>query len=200
MILINPKLNIMKKLLVVVCVLMASYGYSQDVKFGAKGGLNIADFVGDDTGGNDAVTKLYFGGYINSPITDRLSFQPELLISFQGTEIKDDYSGETAKINTSYLNIPLLVKMDLGSNDFVSLYAGPQFGILLNAEAEEDDETYDIEDEMNSIQLGINIGISLNVTKEVAIDFRYNRGLSKAFDGEGKVFSSVIQIGASFSF
>ncbi|MGZ2370731.1 porin family protein [Ancylomarina sp. YFZ004] len=190
----------MKKTLVVICVLIASCSFAQDIKLGAKGGLNIADFVGDDTGGNDAVTKLYFGGYINSPITERLSFQPELLISFQGTEIKDDYSGESAKINTSYLNIPLLVKMDLGSNDFVSLYAGPQLGILLDAEVEIDGDSDDIEDEMNSIQLGINLGISLNVTEEVAIDFRYNRGLSKAFDGEGKLFSSVIQIGASFSF
>lgn len=191
----------MKKILViVVCVFITSYGFAQDLKFGAKGGLNIADFVGDDTGGNDAVTRVYFGGYINSPVTDRLSFQPELLISFEGTEIKEDFSEETANISTSYLNIPLLLKMDLGINDFVSLYAGPQVGILLNAEIEVDGDNGDIKDEMNSIQLGINLGISLNLTKEFSIDFRYNRGLSKAFDGDGKIFSSVLQIGGSFSF
>lgn len=180
--------------------MLTSYGYAQNVKIGAKGGLNIADFVGDDTGGNDAVTRVYFGGYINSPVTDRLSFQPELLISFEGTEIKDNFSEETANITTSYLNIPLLLKMDLGTNDFVSLYAGPQIGILLNAEVEVDDDSGDIKDQMNSTQLGINLGISLNLTKEFAIDFRYNRGLSKAFDGDEEIFSSVLQIGGSFSF
>ena len=38
----------MKKLLVVACVFIASYGYAQDLKFGAKAGLNLSNVVGDD--------------------------------------------------------------------------------------------------------------------------------------------------------
>ncbi len=189
----------MKRILVIICVLITSYGYAQDIKFGAKAGLNFADYVGDDTGGNDAVTKFYFGGFVNSPITERLSFQPELLFSFQGAEF-DDVFDNKVKFNTNYLNIPILLKMDLGSNDFVSLYAGPQLGILLSAEAEADGDTEDMKDAMNSLQLGLNLGFSLKVTKEFALDIRYNRGLSKAFDGEGKIYSSVLQLGASFMF
>jgi len=189
----------MKKILVVICVLIASYGYAQDLKYGVKAGLNFADYVGDDTGGNDAVTKFYFGGFVNSPITERLSFQPELFFSFQGAEFDDVYDNKV-KINTNYLNIPILLKMALGSNDFVSLYAGPQLGVLLSAEAEADGDTEDIKDALNSLQLGLNVGFSLNLSKEIAIDVRYNRGLSKAFDGEGKIYSSVLQLGAAFSF
>ena len=76
----------MKKILVVFCVLIASYGYAQDVKFGLKAGLNLANTTGSDVEDNKVNTRFYFGGFLNTPISDIVSFQPELLISMQGVK------------------------------------------------------------------------------------------------------------------
>lgn len=70
----------MKKILVIVVfVFIASYSYAQDIKYGVKAGLNLTNIVGDDVEDADIKAGLYFGGFLNTPISERLFFQPELL-------------------------------------------------------------------------------------------------------------------------
>ncbi len=194
----------MKKVLVIVFVLIASYGYAQDLKFGVKAGLNLANVAGDDVDNNKVNTRFYFGGFLNTPLSDAVSFQPELLVSMQGFEVDMDDSDVDLALNTTYLNIPLLFKMRLGASNSVHFYAGPQLGFLLKAEeeAESGSESYtnDIKDEMNSVDFSLNIGFSFNVNEDFALDLRYNRGLTKLIEDGGKAYNSVIQLGASYSF
>lgn len=57
------------------------------------------------------------------PITDAISFAPELLLSFQGA--KDD--DESLKLN--YLNIPLMGKYHI--TEEIAVEFGPHIGLLL---------------------------------------------------------------------
>ena len=92
----------MKKILVIIFVLIASYGYAQDLKFGVKAGLNLANVAGDDVDNNKVNTRFYFGGFLNTPLSDAVSFQPELLVSMQGFEVDMDLYWEirtASKVN-----------------------------------------------------------------------------------------------------
>ena len=194
----------MKKILVVIFVLIASYSYAQDLKFGVKAGLNLSNVVGDDFEDVDMKSGLYFGGFLNVPLNDRLSFQPELLYSRQGWKEDAVMLGSTnrdLKMKISYLNIPLLVRMGLGSSDKVYFYAGPQIGFFLKAEVEFDDNDEDAKDAFDSVDFSLNIGFSFVVGDNMSLDVRYNRGLSNIIDGgDIKAYNSVFQLGASYSF
>lgn len=195
----------MKKFLLIVCVCVfaGSFSYAQDLKFGAKAGLNLSNVVGDDVEDVDMKAGLYFGGFMNVSLSEKLSFQPELLYSAQGwkEDVEEGFGGGDVKIKTSYLNIPMLLKMSLGSSDKVHVYAGPQLGFLLDAEAEYKDEDMDMKDQFNSVDFSLNLGLSFNVSDNMTLDVRYNRGLSKLADeGDAKVYNSGFQFGASYSF
>ena len=95
---------------------------AQDVKFGLKAGLNLANIAGDDLqnallitggalGGSFEITKkvkpgILVGGYVSIGINDRFSLQPELLYSAQGArfEVKDNTSGITVDTDRTDLN------------------------------------------------------------------------------------------------
>jgi len=193
----------MKKLLVIACVFVASFSYAQDLKFGVKAGLNLSNIVGDDVEDADMKAGLYFGGFLNTPLNDNLSFQPELLYSRQGWKVDGD--GADLSIKTSYINIPLLLKMSLGAADKVHIYAGPQLGFLVKAEAEAEEGdvtgTVDIKDELKNFDFSLNFGLSFDVSDNMSLDVRYNRGLSKLDDvDDSKAYNSGFQLGASYSF
>jgi len=205
MLLIYLKKNIMKKFLLIVCVCVfaASFSYAQDLKFGAKAGLNLTNIVGDDADDFDMKAGLYFGGFMNVSLNDKLSFQPELLYSMQGA--KDEYKEEGMSfdetIKLSYLNIPMLLKMSLGTSNKVHVYAGPQLGFLLDAKVDIDGTDLDIKDEMNSVDFSFNLGLSYDVSDNMSLDVRYNRGLSKLGDeGDAKMYNSGFQFGAAYTF
>jgi opacity protein-like surface antigen len=196
----------MKKILVIVFVLIASYSYAQDLKFGAKAGLNLTNIVGDDVEDVDIKAGLYFGGFMNISLSDHLSFQPEILYSMQGWKIDDE--GDDMTIKTSYINVPLLLKMSLGGSGKIHIYAGPQLGFLLDAEVDYDNDfgsgTEDLKDYINNVDFSLNLGLSFDVSDNMSLDIRYNRGLSNIIDdeedGDAKAFNSGFQLGASYSF
>jgi len=197
----------MKKFLLVVCVCVfaGSFSYAQDLKFGVKAGLNLTNAVGDDAEDVDMKAGLYFGGFMNVSLNDRLSFQPELLYSRQGWKVNEDSDETTVKL--SYLNIPMLLKMSLGGSNKIHVYAGPQLGFLLDAEADYDNDmgsgTEDMNDFISDLDLSINFGLSFDVSDNMSLDIRYNRGLSKVMDVEGvdfKAYNSGFQLGAAYTF
>ncbi|MEP6929341.1 MAG: porin family protein, partial [Flavobacterium sp.] len=139
----------MKKilLLAVVTVLGFTNVNAQEIKFGAKGGLNFASVSGDNTKGIDVVTSFNFGVLSEIPISDQFSFQPELMYSGQGYSFNDN------TIALSYLNIPLMGKYYLTKG--LSVEAGPQIGFLLSAK----NEKTDVKDSFNTFDFGVNFGL-----------------------------------------
>jgi hypothetical protein len=158
----------MKKILLVtvIAVLGLTNVNAQEIKFGAKGGLNFASIGGDNTGDVDPVTAFNFGLVAEIPISEKFYFQPELMYSGQGYSFNDD------TIALNYLNIPLMGKYYLTKG--FSLEAGPQIGFLLSAK---NDKT-DVKDSFNTVDFGVNFGLGYKLDNGLNFGARYNLGLS----------------------
>jgi len=158
----------MKKflLLAVVTVLGFTSVNAQEIKFGVKGGLNFATIGGDNTKDIELVTSFNFGVLSEIPISDKFSFQPELMYSGQGYGFKDN------TIALSYLNIPLMGKYYVTKG--LSVEAGPQIGFLLDAK----NEKIKVKDSFNTVDFGVNFGLGYKLENGLNFGARYNLGLT----------------------
>lgn len=193
----------MKKL---VFVAIATFGLilsanAQYAKFGAKGGLNLANVSGDDAEDTNMRTTFHVGGVFEFMLSDKFSFQPELLYSAQGYTFEEEELEGTTKID--YLNLPLIGKFYVA--DGFSIQVGPQIGFLLSAKSEgeilgvEFDE--DIKDELKEIDFGAALGIGYKLPSGLFFDARYNLGLTDIPDEDDvNVKNGVIQVSLGFMF
>jgi len=197
----------MKKFLIFTVV--AFFGFAamnaQDINFGAKAGVNFASITGDDTSDLDMRTSLHVGVVAEIVISEKFSFQPELLYSAQGAKFKVTGYEETYKVD--YLNLPLMAKFYVAEG--FSLEAGPQIGFLLSAKVEgEEDGTsisFDMKDYVKGIDFGVNLGFGYKLESGLNFGARYNLGFSDLNDSEelfgtGKKKNSVIQAYVGFFF
>jgi hypothetical protein len=181
---------------------------AQDVKFGSKAGVNFASITGDDTDDLDGRTAFHLGVVAEIPISEKFSFQPELLYSAQGASQKnsfDEFNYE-AEINLDYLNLPLMAKYYVAEG--FSLEAGPQVGFLMSAKAKVsgggESEEEDIKDSVKGINFGVNFGVGYKLDSGLNFGARYNLGLSN--DNDDSEFpddtykNSVIQLSVGYFF
>lgn len=212
----------MKKVLLIAAV--AVFGLTsvqaQEISFGAKAGLNLAN-LGGDVEDTDMKMGLHIGGVVEIPISDQFSFAPELLFSMQGAKVEgtetETFFGQTitydyeAKTNLNYLNLPLMAKFYVAEG--FSLEAGPQVGFLLSAKEEgevtasalgmSETESFseDIKDELESIDFGLNFGVGFKMDSGLFFQGRYNLGLANLTgEDEYKINNQVIQFSVGFMF
>ncbi|CAM1333267.1 porin family protein [Tenacibaculum aestuariivivum] len=195
----------MKKVLLVVAMVAASFtANAQDVKFGAKAGLNIASLSGDNDENIDSRTSFHVGAVAEIEISDKFSVQPELVYSAQGAtsdyELGSVTVDATAKLD--YLNLPVMAKYYVAEG--LSLEAGPQIGFLLSAKTEADvsgASSQDIKDEMKSIDFGLNFGAGYKLDNGLNFSARYNLGLSSvADDDDFDIKNGVFQVSVGYFF
>jgi hypothetical protein len=124
----------------------SSIGYAQQVMIGLRGGVNLAneDYVGSPSGGTISARTLFLAGVqIDYPISNSWALSIQLLYDQKGahadkyyftTEESPDINYGTGDWSTTYLEIPLLVKVSFG-NDAIRpyLFAGPSIGYLLSS-------------------------------------------------------------------
>jgi len=91
----------------------------QKFYFIPKAGLNVANISG--TGGTDARIGMNVGLAVEWAITPKLSIEPGVFYSTQGTKFP---SG--TKIEMDYVNVPVFAKYYVFKG--FNVYAGPQFG------------------------------------------------------------------------
>lgn len=188
----------MKKIILTVAAVFAfGFANAQDVKFGVKGGLNVANFSGD-VDGNSALVGFHVGGFAEIKISEKFAVQPELLFSTQGAKFNE--AGTDVNFNLSYLNIPVMAKYYVA--DKFSLEAGPQIGFLTNAKAKAGSEKVDIKDDFESIDFGVNFGAGYDFTENLSAGLRYNLGLSNIAkdSGNDKVHNNVFSLSVGYKF
>ncbi|MFH6971239.1 porin family protein [Flavobacterium petrolei] len=183
----------MKKilLLAVVTVLGFTSVNAQEIKFGAKGGLNFASISGNNSTGSDMVTSFNFGVLSEISISDKFSFQPELMYSGQGYSFNDN------TIALSYLNIPLMGKYYLTKG--LSIEAGPQIGYLLSAK----NESTNVKDTFKKVDFAANLGIGYKLENGLNFGARYNFGLSNINNldnSSSKYKNRVFQLSVGYFF
>ena len=155
---------------------------------GVKGGINLADMLPSDKHQVDIRLAGNLGVFANMPYSDKLSFQPELLISLQGgkqhTFVETtDYEYISDEKHT-YLLLPLMAQYRI--NDKLGIEAGPQLGFRLSAwyinqiidqgvviyETEED-----LKDQREFFDIGFNMGVRYEILENLSAGIRYNIGL-----------------------
>lgn len=214
----------MKKIILSV-IAIATFGFSQaqEVKYGAKAGLNLATLSGDIEDLNSKI-GFHIGAFAEIKFTEKFSFQPELLMSTQGAKYEYSESeifggtefgfSEESNLKLTYLNIPLMAKYYATSK--FSLEVGPQIGFLVSAKEDyeyvetidgdvdysESEDGIDVKDNFKSIDFGMNFGLGYNFTDNVSAGIRYNLGLSNILEDSGdfEAQNSVFQLSLGYRF
>ncbi|MCF6349044.1 MAG: PorT family protein [Flavobacteriaceae bacterium] len=196
----------MKNLYIIIAVITIfsfTSANAQGVKFGVKAGVNFASIIGDGTENIDMRTSYHVGAVVEIGISERFSFQPELLYSVQGAKEKVSEVELTYKFD--YINLPLIAKYYLAEG--FSLEAGPYVGLLMSAKVEAEgpggsfDE--DVKDSFNDIDFGANTGVAYKLENGLSFGARYNFGLFNIVDVVGdnsKIYNRVIQVSVGYFF
>jgi len=122
-------------------------------------------------------TGFYVGiSFIDISIADKFELQPE--VNYVG--IKD----------LDQIQAPVLIKYNAA--DKINLYAGPNFGMIL-----------DTPQGINSFNIGFDVGVSYDISDSFLIETRYNHGFSNLIENAPSDVSiklSNIQVGIAYRF
>jgi len=142
------------------------------IKFGLKGGANIANVNGNwnDELGDWKSTVGFCGGiFLELNFGKVLTIQPEVLYTMKGADTGD------GKLKFDYIEIPVLLKVRIPTGTIHPfIFAGPAFGFNLKALI----EGYEISD-MPPADYSAVLGGGLQLGRSVHIDVRYTMGLQK---------------------
>ncbi|MFY7670419.1 porin family protein [Tenacibaculum sp. MEBiC06402] len=188
----------MKKipLLLTVCFLsFTNYIAAQNVDFGLKGGLNIANVnVPDIDEDLNNLLSFHVGTFAEFKFNEKISLQPELLYTRQGSEVVENNS----KVKIDYLAMPILAKYYFFEN--LSLEVGPQISFLINDKIEYIDSSIpDEETDASSFDFSLNFGLGYNLGSNMIIQTRYCYGVSAVYENPDAK-NSVFQISLGYKF
>lgn len=186
----------MKKIVIAFIALLGfTTLQAQDVKYGVKGGMNIANLniSGDTSPSMSSIVNLHVGAFAEFKINTKMAFQPELIYSVQGAkysqvvEFDGNFYDTDNTLKFSYLNVPLMFKYYPESKFY--LEAGPQLGLLSSAKVKVDVVGFgsgsdDVKEFFKTVDFGMNIGLGYNFSKKVFANARYNFGLTNVADTE----------------
>lgn len=191
----------MKKLILLAAIAVStvSTSFAQgEVHFGAKAGVNVASIGGDaylggGFGSFGSRVSFHVGGLVEVPITEKISVQPEILYSSQGSNW--DFTG-AGDIQLNYVNFPIMGKYHIIEG--LSGELGPVIGVLIKA----DQSGVDVKDSYKSTDIAIGIGATYRLPMGVFFSLRYNKGITDINDVSGYTYSNqnnVFQVSAGFS-
>ncbi|MFY7666676.1 porin family protein [Flavobacterium sp.] len=175
----------MKKLCIIGLLAFSSFIQAQTLDFGVKGGANFSNVNGDNIE-SSIRTSFYVGAFAEVSLFENLSIQPEVLYSSQGASVDsgDDF-------NLDYINVPILAKFYLTSKTF-SIEVGPQFGLLVNDNVENQFET-------ETFDFSAIAGLGYNITDNISAHARYVFGLTEA-SKTAEITNTTIQVGLGYKF
>jgi len=176
----------MKKTFLLLIFSCLSLHLMAQFSLGLKAGANISKIDGI----SDAKNYTSFNGGVFALFKlTKFGIQPEVLYSGQGCKTVD------GDLKAVYLNIPVMVKFYIASG--FNIQAGPQYGILMSAEADGED----VKDQYKSSDVSASFGLGWDAPFGLVLDARYNMGLSDINDADGAEDSfknKVIQISIGY--
>ena len=165
----------MKKILLTLTLAagVVSFSHAQGIKVGLKGGINLANTVGDDAKDSGLKVGALAGIALNLGINDMISIQPEVLYSVKGDQ-EDD---RDFKLNLSYIDVPVLLRVDAEGLFFE---VGPQLGILASAKAKDKNNSRYLKDSYKTVDFGYVAGVGYQIDGGFNFGLRYNGGITNA--------------------
>ena len=204
----------MKKFFVLIATAIVCMGASAQVQFGGKVGFDMTHFWGKDVP-HGMQPNYQVGLMMEYKFNPRFAIAPEVVFAAQGGKETEDVNIEdvpgivVAKgtYHTNYINVPVMLKYYV--TPAVSIDFGPQVGFNVyskmtasgkagNIEAK---ETVDLKDLTNTVDFGLGLGATYNLTDNAFVQARYNLGLTSVFDIEdAKAKNGNIQIAFGMKF
>jgi hypothetical protein len=160
-----------KILIIAACLLVASTAaFAQIETFGGiKFGITATKFNAGQGGyGGEYMAALHGGFYFEIKPIQKLGIQPEVLYSRQGAK-----SG-VLKYNFDYVNVPLMINFYPAQKFYIQ--AGPQWGYLVAAKITDGKNTFDVKDQVNTMDLAIAGGVGYKFGI-ISVSARYNHGV-----------------------
>lgn len=108
-------------------------------RFGAKAGLNVNKFQGQAYKKGFSY-NFQAGAFLQFNFSERFGVQPEVNFVQASSELTDDAEviaddlfggGDQNKAKLNYLEVPVLLNVNLGPSKRIKLQAGPAYGFLL---------------------------------------------------------------------
>ncbi len=179
----------MKKFFLFFFVVVLTTTSFAQLRYGVKLGLNFASFSGSDASDAKSVTKYQLGGFAKYSLPALFSFQAEALYSMKGAQTKlQDPQGNnwTVSYNVDYLEIPLLVQVNfplaIPTPIVPYIEAGPTLGLTLSGKTKAETQGFSVENDIKSdltgSDLGLALGVGVNVFKTFGANIRYTFGFS----------------------
>lgn len=134
-------------------------------------------------------TGFYAGGYVQIPLSDRVSIESGAYYSQKGYSLKGDFTigkndflnaSASATLQSHYIDVPLLVNVNLTEGLFV--YGGPQVSYLVNNNLD-----------VRAGALGINV-----LRKDFDVTSAFNRADISLVGGAGYQFENGFSINAGY--
>jgi len=215
----------MKKItLALMCILLSAGAAMAQKKFtfGPKIGVDFTHFWGKTTDNFKGTFNYQAGAFFEYRFTNKFSIAPEVVFAAQGAkedlytlyidvEMDDDVIEEIAghlekngyiTYNTNYVNVPVMFKYYVIPS--LSIDLGPQLGINVYSkrsfiDCDDQEGTEDYKDYTKTVDVGVALGLTYNITEDVFVQGRYTLGLTKAFTTfDGKNSNAQIAIGYRF--
>lgn len=194
----------MKKLFLGAAIAVSSLSFAQ--QFGIKAGGNLSSLSKDATlSEQKSKIGFYAGAFVNVPVAESFSVQPEVLYSNQGA--KATVLNNDVKLNMDYINVPVMFQYNATPEFY--LEAGPQFGFLVNTKLDTGNSTANTllnalnsKDNYNAFDFGLGLGAGYYFTQNIGITARYVAGFTdirKNNSGDA-VKNNNLQVGLAFKF
>lgn len=163
-------------------------------RFGVKAGVNFANLQTKNAD-NSLLTGINIGVFGKIPILKMVAFQTELYFTSKGSEVtyKGAFANGTARFKLNYMEVPLLLVVNI--NDNINVHFGAYGSYLINGKVKNAStiDVFDFEkqidtDDFNNFDAGIAAGVGLDLGA-VSLGLRYNHGLKKV--GNEKQYSGT---------
>ena len=170
---------------------------AQNLSYGAKAGLNIAELNWDDDYDTSSKFGVHFGGFVNYKLKEKLALHSEVFYSQGGG--KWETGNLEGKVKLSFISLPILIQYDIVENLY--LEGGIQYNFLLsNKEATGDEDFEDYTDNFKTGAFGFGIGAAYRLDTllpGLIAGIRYTADLTELNDIEvnaGDYKTNMIQI------
>ncbi len=188
-----------KLLILAIFSILGNAAFSQKFNIGFKGGANINKLTGKSF--SDQFSYGYhLGGFVSVGLGNKFAIQPEVLFNQVNADTSSNFStvykfNKVDKVQLKYLSIPVL--LNFKPVKFLTLQAGPQFGVLMNKSNTLVENGRSAFKGGDFSMLG---GVQVNIS-HLKIYGRYAVGLNNLndIDDKEKWKSQTIQLGVGFT-
>ena len=197
----------MKKVFVLIAAAIVCMSASAQVQFGGKVGFDLTNFWGSDVE-HGMKPSYQVGLLMEYKMSPKFAIAPEVVFASQGGKYKAlDLNffnldiEKTVTFNTNYINIPVMLKYYVTPSFSVDL--GPQLSVNVYSKysIEGVDDAIDVKDNTKTVDFGVGLGGTYNLTNNAFVQARYTMGMTKVFDGDhNKEKNGNIQVAFGMKF